>query len=300
MAKTHFPLSPGYKSAEFLSCYFEGNTTGNVFFVNSANGTDTAGYGFSPELPFATINFAVTQCAANNGDVVYVMPGHTETITAAGGCTLGVAGVAIRGMGTRGSRGNVNFTTSSAGTFLVSAAGCSVDNLTFSLTGVAALAKAISVTAADFTITNSRFTINNSTNQAVYAILTTAAGTRMTVNGCEFFGTADAGVTAAIGLVGGDSHRIMNSQFIGGYSAAVGAIQNLTTACTNAEIFGNTINNLTALSTNAMAFAAGATGQIAENSMQILSGTAPITGTGMSWVGPNYYADAIATGSTLV
>jgi hypothetical protein len=50
-----------------------------------------------------------------------------------------------------------------------------------------------------------------------------------------------------------------------------------------------------------MVFTASSTGQIAGNAMQILGGgTAPITGAAMSWVGPDYYASTIATGSTLV
>jgi hypothetical protein len=38
-------------------------TTGNVWFVGSAvsGATDSAGYGRSPEAPFATINYAVSQ-----------------------------------------------------------------------------------------------------------------------------------------------------------------------------------------------------------------------------------------------
>ena len=44
----------------------------------------------------------------------------------------------------------------------------------------------------------------------------------------------------------------------------------------------------------------GSTGQISGNQMQILSGTAPITGDAMAWVGNNYYAAAIATAGTLI
>ena len=54
--------------------------TGNVFFVMTG-GTDSAGYGLHPDRPFATVDFAIGQCTANQGDVIYVMPGYTETIT---------------------------------------------------------------------------------------------------------------------------------------------------------------------------------------------------------------------------
>ena len=68
--------------------------TSNIFFVNSVTGTDTAGYGQNPDAPFKSINFAVTQCTANQGDRIYVMPLHVETIAGAAGCAVSVAGVA--------------------------------------------------------------------------------------------------------------------------------------------------------------------------------------------------------------
>ena len=54
--------------------------TGNVFFVMTG-GSDTAGQGQHPDAPFATVDFAVGQCTADQGDVIYTMPGYTETIT---------------------------------------------------------------------------------------------------------------------------------------------------------------------------------------------------------------------------
>ena len=53
---------------------------GDIFFVDSgaATAADSAGAGRSPDAPFATIDYAIGQCAANNGDVIYVMPGHTD------------------------------------------------------------------------------------------------------------------------------------------------------------------------------------------------------------------------------
>ncbi len=51
---------------------------------------------------------------------------------------------------------------------------------------------------------------------------------------------------------------------------------------TNAVVDGNRINNLTASSTKSMVFVAGSTGMISNNRMQILSGSAPITGAALS------------------
>ena len=69
-------------------------TTGNVFFVDSGASlaVDSTAHGDSPERPFATLDYAVGRCTANNNDVVYVMAGHSETLTADSAVDLDVAG----------------------------------------------------------------------------------------------------------------------------------------------------------------------------------------------------------------
>src|SRR3990167_2616461 len=81
-------------------------TTGNVFFVDSGASlaVDDTAHGDSPERPFATLDYAVGQCTASNGDIIYVMPGHAETISADSGVDVDVAGVTIIGVGRGASR----------------------------------------------------------------------------------------------------------------------------------------------------------------------------------------------------
>ena len=81
---------------------------GNVFFVGNNNAStqfgtasvDDPSYGKTPSLPFNTINYAFTKCYPNQGDVIVVLPGHVEAVTAASGTgslTFGVAGVTVLG-----------------------------------------------------------------------------------------------------------------------------------------------------------------------------------------------------------
>ena len=84
--------------------------TGNVFFVMTG-GTDSAGYGLHPDAPFATVDFAIGQCKASQGDVIYVMPGYTETITAAAGWAVDVAGISIIGLGVGKTKPTITFGT---------------------------------------------------------------------------------------------------------------------------------------------------------------------------------------------
>ena len=73
-------------------------TTGRVFYVHSS-GSDSAQAGETAAAPFATLDFAIGQCSANNGDLIYVMPGHAETLTAAGQLDFDIAGVRAQGLG---------------------------------------------------------------------------------------------------------------------------------------------------------------------------------------------------------
>lgn len=76
-------------------------TTGTYFFVSSLVGSN-GNRGTDPSSPLATIDNAVGRCTADKGDVIVVMPGHSETITTAGGIDLDVAGITVVGIG-RGS-----------------------------------------------------------------------------------------------------------------------------------------------------------------------------------------------------
>lgn len=302
MSKANFNRSGG--NSRVTAFYSDPGlpTTGDVYYVNSVTGTDSTGYGRSPDNPYASIAFAVANCTASNGDVVYVMPLHVETVIAAAGVTFTKAGVSVRGMGTGRSRPVVNYTTAIAASFDIGSANCSVDNIVFTPIGFDAITAAVNISAAGVSITNCEFELANATNQAVLGILTTAAANRLLIQNCWFHGTVDAGTTAAITIVGGTDIRILDSNFIGAYTLGIGAINQITTTTVNCLVGRNTINNLTASSTKAMVFTASSTGQIFGNGLQVLSGTAPITGAAMSWVGSpaNYYAATIATGSTIV
>lgn len=93
----------GYNSTPdfqyFHSILAGAKTLGDVFYVDSGSGTDGAGYGSSPSSPVASIDYAVGLCTASNGDIIIVLPGHTETITGTD-ITVDVAGVTVVGLGT--------------------------------------------------------------------------------------------------------------------------------------------------------------------------------------------------------
>ena len=107
---------------------------GNVYWVNNsgvnpdggANGSDS---GKGTYLrPFATVDYAIGRCTANRGDIIMVMPGHTEDLDADSDITSDVAGVAIVGLGTGAKRPTFTFSETDS-TWAVSAANCTFANI---------------------------------------------------------------------------------------------------------------------------------------------------------------------------
>ena len=75
---------------------------GNIFFVDSGTtvqGADTAGFGYHPDKPFLTVDFAIGQCTGAQADVIFVLPGHYEDLAAAETIDADVQGISIIGVG---------------------------------------------------------------------------------------------------------------------------------------------------------------------------------------------------------
>lgn len=110
---------------------------GRVFFCNNSGLTQPGQIGGSDgnpgtyQRPFASLNYAITQCVANRGDIIILAPNHTETITSATSIVLGVAGVAIIGLGTGSSRPTITYTTANTATLAVTAANITIQNVLF-------------------------------------------------------------------------------------------------------------------------------------------------------------------------
>ncbi|GAF96466.1 unnamed protein product, partial [marine sediment metagenome] len=83
-------------------------TTGDRWYVHSGTGTDAVGYGTHPDKPLATIDDAIGLATASQGDIIYVMPGHAETI-GAGEIDVDKIGLSIIGLGVENDRPTITF-----------------------------------------------------------------------------------------------------------------------------------------------------------------------------------------------
>jgi len=215
---------------------------------------------------FATIDAAVGACTANAGDVILVMPGHTESIIAAGSLDLDVAGVSVIGLGNGSDRPTLNFTTATTADVDIDAANVTLENFILDLTGIDAVAAGVDVNADDFTMRNCYVLMGDSDGQAVVGILSDTNVDRVTVENCDFYGDTIAGPAAAIRLIGGIEHKINHNNIQGSFSQAPLAL--VTTAPLNVEIAHNNLVNKVAAGTACIQGVAAMTGVIKNNVME--------------------------------
>ena len=230
MAKS--PLFSRQQPGGVFTVVEERMTTGNIWFVDSgsATGSDASGYGHNPDAPFATLDYAVGQCTANNGDTIYVMPGHTEDLSADSAVDVDVAGLRIIGIGWGGSR--PTFTASAvAGDFKLASSCNWIDNLLF-LSGIDATTGMLEVSGTDNTIVNCEF--RDSVGQATDCLITVDGADRLHIYDCKFNMAAAAGANSAIALDGSDDAHIHDCEIYGNF--AVGAIDLRTTASNRVNI----------------------------------------------------------------
>lgn len=148
--------------------------TGNVFFVDSSKANaaprrfrDKSGR--TPESAMPTLADAISKATANNDDVIFVMPNHTENSPSENGINVNKAGLSIVGVTQNGLRPSITIGTASV------------------------TASSVTVTAADVTIANLDFVAAIDSLAAPFTVPT--AADRLKIFGCRFY--LGSGVTTA-------------------------------------------------------------------------------------------------------
>lgn len=239
-------------------------TTGNIFFVDSgaSNANDVPAHG-SKRQPFATIDYAVGRCTANNGDHIIAMPGHAEVVSAAGGLDLDVAGITLVGIGRGTAQPTVTLGTVAGADVDIDAANVTIENINF-VANIADITAAIDVNATDFTIRNCRFTqAGDDLNALIWIQDAAAAGSdRMTIENCHVI-AYDASNTHFVNFAGtGTGHIVRGNVLMGDWGTmAIGGAG----VVTRAAIMDNVIYNNASDVDSCINFAATATGICVRN-----------------------------------
>ncbi len=209
-----------------------GGTTGDVFYVDSGStgASDTAGRGKSPGVPFATMDFAVTQCAATNGDMVILMPGHAETISDATSANINVAGVHVIGLGRADDRPTFTFDNTS-GEITIDADDCTLENVVL-INGVVAQAIMVNINNANSELRDVLMRSSGANTCTCWIDIATTVDFHKII-GCDIIAptdpasTDDAVNTGGVYFVDSEHITIEDCSFLGFFETAI--IHNDTT-----------------------------------------------------------------------
>jgi hypothetical protein len=216
--------------------YWVSNST--VQLPNQKAGSNSNDGSFN--APFSTINYAVGVCTANRGDIIFVKPGHAETISDATTLTLSKAGVAIVGLGVGSTRPSITLDTATTATINVTANNVSVYNILFK---------------ANFLNIASVFTIANA-----------QVATDLTIDTCEFRDNSAILNFVSVLTVGttsniADGLAFVNNSVFGQASSPAAATTAIVSSSTNSRwlIKDNFCSHQVLLAATAVLLATGAT-----------------------------------------
>lgn len=274
-------------------------TTGQRFFVDSATGSDAAGYGYNPDKPVATLDYAVSLCTANKGDVIFVMPGHSESLAADSAVDLDVAGITVIGLGF-GRQKPVFNGTAIAGDFKLAAASIAIQNLRFT-GGIDAMTGILEVSGADCAILDCDY--RDVTGQATDVLITVDGADRLLIDGWKSFGAAAAGGNSAIALDGSDDFELRNFMLYGNF--AVGAVDLRTHASARVDIHTGKIWTANAADIAIVDTVTGSTGFIGPDLAIMLKDneaniTTAITGATFQVIDPVYVCNLVNEKAMLI
>jgi hypothetical protein len=161
-------------------------TNGNYYFVSSVDGS--AGFdGLSAVTPKAALfgtSGAYAQATAANGDVIIVLPGHTEAISAS--TAAATSGVQVVGIGQGALRPTFTLDTANTATIAVSAANQSFSNCIFTANFLSIAACFTLSTAKNFLLQNCLF--NETSSVLDFLNIVKSTGAANTVDGLTLIG----------------------------------------------------------------------------------------------------------------
>lgn len=242
--------------------------SGKVWYVNSVTGQDANGKGKDPSSPFATIAYAVSATGVVSGDIILVAPLHVETISAAAGINLNVAGITVVGLGNRSQRPAITLGTAVGATIALAAAGCELINLHIDATGFDAITKAINVTAAGCALRFCKLVQSGATNQATNMVTLGAGASQFTIDSCECDASGAAGAASFLASAAAVADlTVKDSNIYGDFSVAPFSSTS-TFHITNMLITRNRLRQSNGTAKNVFNFTTSSTGTISHNTCE--------------------------------
>ncbi len=227
---------------------------------------------------YTTVNAALAACVTGRGDFVYILPGYTETISAADSWSnLAATAVTVVGLGRGMNRPTFTYSAATA-TILFDTANFALQNCILYMAGATGsttaltVAAPITVSAAGCAIEDCYIHFGVDADQLVtIGVTTTAAGDNFRFNRNFCYGATAAECTSFFYAVGADWLQMYDTTIIGGTSATtVGVLRFITTASVGIDIRRCAFENLKAVSIHAVTQMAGVLGLVQDCTFGIL------------------------------
>lgn len=275
-----------------------GNALGRVFLVGAATLTNLAYaqqiFKHDPsgvQRIFTTMALALAQCTAAQGDVICVLPGHTETYSSATAALWNISGVTIVGLGTGSLRPTFTLDTATTTTIAVSAPNITVKNCLFIGNFAAIVALFTLTTAQEFALLGCEFRDTSAILNFVNIVSTDAtsqdaAGLR--IEDCRRIGAGADTNTTIVNMLGTNDRVYIKRNYFAHAAVTAAGLMIIATGkvVTNAEILDNVINlvGATGTTTGIIITTNGSTnsGIIGRNFIQSLDATTEILVTASS------------------
>lgn len=266
----------------------------------------------SSSLLVSTLAAGLARCRAGKGDVVAVLPGHTETVSTTTMLDNLVAGTQIIGVAQYGTGLMPAFTfsgTTTTSSWALNDANVTLRGLKFNFNGADSIDAPILISADSVLIDNCLFNCGTDTAldcDVPVSILTGATNCR--IQNCDFI-TSGTAVNTNIILVSGtgvNNFMILNNYVYG--SCASGGLINLTGTATGFRIANNILHNVSGTAPKGIVCADTAlTGSITDNGflfstdITVLTGCISLTGVSTSEIRMvrNYGSDEDSLGGVL-
>ena len=211
----------GYGRAMLDGIDFLGS--GKVFIVGDSStvNKDMLKQIFTPDADgtlrfFATIDLAVSACTADAGDLILVMPGHTETLSDATSLNLDVAGVSIVGLGEGALRPTLTLDTATTATIPVSAANVTVKNMIITANFADVVSAFTLAAAANFKLLDCYIKATATNMNFVYVVdtnTTTDSASGLVIDGCKWI-DADLVCESMVKMDGDNSDVVISNNFV--------------------------------------------------------------------------------------
>lgn len=270
---------------------------GQVFFVNNSGVLpkdcqgDSDGNPGTYLKPFSTLSAALNACTASRGDIVMVMPGHAETLTAATSLPLNKAGVCIVGMGEGDLRPTFTLGTVVGCTVAVSAANISIVNCLFKANLADVTSCFTTTTAKNFTISKCEFRDNSAILNFARIVDTNTTSNDtdgLTIEDCNWYGLGATANSCLVKMDGTNDRLTVRNCYVAHKAVTDAGLMPIAAGkvVTNANVEGNVFNlvSASAATTGLLITTNGSTnsGILRKNYIQALDATTPILVTASS------------------